>query len=154
QSHEGGLRGGTVNTPGIAAFITAAQTACGDLHLRKFQELRKWFINGLRSKLQDSLMVVEAPGDNQLPQVIGLCIKGLQGQWVMLECNRRGFGISTGSACQTGQPAISKTIQAFGLSEETGKEFIRISLGKDTEKEDVTELVQALADIAKTHYEQ
>lgn len=99
-------------------------------------------------------MVVEAPGDNQLPHVIGLCIKGLQGQWVMLECNRRGFGISTGSACQTGQKALSKTIKAVGLSEETGKEFIRISMGKNTEKEDVTELVQALANIAKSHYEQ
>ncbi|MGM0844095.1 MAG: IscS subfamily cysteine desulfurase [Bacillota bacterium] len=154
QTHEGGLRGGTVNTPGIAAFISAAESACSDLHPSKYQELRELFIGGLKAHLKESAVILEAPKDNQMPHVIGLCLKGLQGQWVMLECNRRGFGISTGSACQTGQQAVSKTVRALGLSEEEGKEFIRISLGKDTTKEDVTELVQALADIRKKHYEQ
>ncbi|WP_409251503.1 IscS subfamily cysteine desulfurase [Bacillus sp. SCS-153A] len=154
QSHEGGLRGGTVNTPGIASFVTAAGTVCDISQQTRFQELRELFINNIKSALGDSVLIVEAPKENQLPQVIGLCIKGLQGQWVMLECNRRGFGISTGSACQTGQQAISKTVNALGLSIERGKEFIRISMGKHTVKEDVTELVQALADISKLHCEQ
>ncbi|WP_421380152.1 IscS subfamily cysteine desulfurase [Bacillus salacetis] len=154
QSHESGLRGGTVNTPGIAAFATAAQLACNDYQQTKYQELRELFVNGLKTKLGDSVRILEAPAEQQMPHVIGLCIKGLQGQWVMLECNRRGFGISTGSACQTGHQTISKTVKALGLSEEDGKEFIRISLGKHTTEEDVTELLQALADITKSHYGQ
>ncbi|RIW37679.1 aminotransferase class V-fold PLP-dependent enzyme [Bacillus salacetis] len=154
QSHEGGLRGGTVNTPGIAAFVTAANTACQNFQSVKFKDLRTWFVNGMKKALGDSVSILEAPAESQMPHVIGLCINGLQGQWVMLECNRRGFGISTGSACQTGRQAISKTVNALGLSEEEGKEFIRISFGKDTTKEDVKELVQALADIANSHYGQ
>jgi cysteine desulfurase len=152
QSHESGLRGGTVNTPGIAAFVTAAQIACNDFQQTKYEELRHLFLSGVRDGLADSVTVLEAPAEQQMPHVIGLCIKGLQGQWVMLECNRRGFGISTGSACQTGQQAMSKTVKALGLSEEAGKEFIRISMGKNTTKEDVTELIQALTDIVKLHF--
>ncbi|TYS19609.1 aminotransferase class V-fold PLP-dependent enzyme [Rossellomorea vietnamensis] len=154
QTHEGGLRGGTVNTPGIAAFISAAESACSGFQTAEYQELRDLLINGIKAHLQDSVMILEAPQENQMPHVIGLCIKGLQGQWAMLECNRRGFAISTGSACQTGKQALSKTVSALGLPEEAGKEFIRISMGKGTTKEDVTELVKALSDIAEKHYEQ
>lgn len=151
QIHEGGLRGGTVNTPGIAAFTSAAQSAYNGFQQARYQLLRESFIKGIRAELEDSVALLEANSEHQLPHVIGLCLHGLQGQWVMLECNRRGFGISTGSACQTGQQSISKTVKALGLSEEIGKEFIRISMGKDTTEEDVKELVQALSDIAKTH---
>jgi cysteine desulfurase len=153
QSHESGLRGGTINTPGIAAFITAAKIACHDFQREKYVEMRELFISLLKTELGDSVTILEAPGESQMPHVIGLCIKGLQGQWVMLECNRKGFGISTGSACQTGQHVMSKTVKALDLSEEEGKEFIRVSFGKDTTIEDVTELVEALANTAKTHYE-
>jgi len=42
----------------------------------------------------------------QYPGIIGLRVKGLEGQWLMLECNRRGFAISTGSACQVGKHTL------------------------------------------------
>jgi cysteine desulfurase len=153
QSHESGLRGGTVNTPGIAAFVSAAQSASNEFNQDAYNALRKMFMGRLEAELGDKVRILEAPSGNQLPHVIGLCLNGLQGQWVMLECNRRGFAISTGSACQTGQQSVSKTVKALGLDDEAGKEFIRISMGKDTTKEDVAELAQVLIDIAKTHYE-
>ncbi|WP_113930145.1 IscS subfamily cysteine desulfurase [Bacillus sp. P14.5] len=149
QTHEGGLRGGTVNTPGIAAFISAAEKVSSGSQGADYDRLREIFINGLKARLKESVVILEAPPENQVPHVIGLCIKGIQGQWAMLECNRRGFAISTGSACQTGQQAGSKTVMALGLPEQAGKEFIRISFGKDTTKEDVAELVKVLADIAE-----
>ncbi|WP_456273895.1 IscS subfamily cysteine desulfurase [Bacillus sp. AK031] len=153
QTHEGGLRGGTVNTPGIAAFVSAAQSACSGFDLDHYQALRERFIGRLEAGLGDKVKILGAPSGYQLPHVTGLCLNGLQGQWVMLECNRRGFAISTGSACQTGQQSVSKTVKALGLNDEIGKEFIRISMGKDTTKEEVAELALVLIDIAKTHYE-
>ena len=56
----------------------------------------------------------------------------------MLECNRLGFAISTGSACATGQKSASKTMVAMEVPEKIGKEFIRISFGQDTTEQDVT----------------
>ena len=65
----------------------------------------------------------------------------------MLECNRNGFAISTGSACHTGKQAPSNTMTAMGIPEKTAKEFIRISFGKDTKEEDIRKFGQLIHEI-------
>ncbi len=76
----------------------------------------------------------------------------MEGQWLMLECNRRGIHISTGSACQTGKHSIPKTLDAMGIGEREGKEFIRISLGRDTTREHIEELAEVLSHIHQEAY--
>jgi cysteine desulfurase len=68
---------------------------------------------------------------------------------MMIECNRYGFAISTGSACQIGMQAPAKVTQALGLSPQEAKEFIRISFGKTTKMEDVVKLGETIVDIVK-----
>ena len=75
----------------------------------------------------------------------------MEGQWLMLECNRRGFAISTGSACQVGKHTPSKTMKALGLADGEAKEFIRISLGKDNSKEDIMDLAKLINELAKEY---
>lgn len=111
------------------------------------QGLRTHFITGLEEQLSGRYTLYEGPVHAQLPHVIGLGIHGLEGQWLMLECNRRGMGISTGSACGAGSHDLPKTLQSMGVSQRAGKEFIRISFGRDTREEQIAELVNALADI-------
>jgi cysteine desulfurase len=65
----------------------------------------------------------------------------------MLECNREGFAISTGSACQVGMQSPSKTMQALGISNEKAKEFIRISFGRSTTIEEVQKLGETITGI-------
>jgi cysteine desulfurase len=67
----------------------------------------------------------------------------------MLECNRHGFAISTGSACRTGMKAISKTMEALGVSGKSGKEFIRISFGWYTSVEEAKALGRTLTEIVQ-----
>ena len=43
----------------------------------------------------------------------------------MLECNRRGIAISTGSACQVGKQEPSKTMLAIGKTYEEAKQYVR-----------------------------
>ena len=93
------------------------------------------------------MTIYGSTGDEQIPHTIGLRLHGLEGQWVMLECNRLGFAISTGSACATGQKAASKTMVAMEIPEKIGKEFIRISFGQHTTEQDLTDLGQALVKI-------
>lgn len=45
----------------------------------------------------------------------------------MLECNRRGIAISTGSACQVGKQEPSKTMLAIGKTYEEAKQYVRFS---------------------------
>ncbi|HLU21006.1 MAG TPA: aminotransferase class V-fold PLP-dependent enzyme, partial [Bacillaceae bacterium] len=79
--------------------------------------------------------------------IIGMRIKGVEGQMVMLECNRFGFAISTGSACQVGQQTPSKTMLALEVEDKSAKEFIRISFGRETNVEDVRELALTIGRI-------
>ncbi|WP_338470383.1 IscS subfamily cysteine desulfurase [Niallia sp. XMNu-256] len=144
-SHENGFRPGTVNVPAIAAMTVAAQTCHENLPqtLEKAYQLRERFLKILEEK-QDLITVYGSNGSGQIPYTIGLRLHGLEGQWVMLECNRLGFAISTGSACATGQKSASKTMVAMEVPEKIGKEFIRISFGHHTTEQDLTQLAQGL----------
>lgn len=151
-SHEKGFRPGTLNLPAIAAMTVAAQKLHASLHEDEttYRLLRKRFIQSLEP-IKDSLKIYHADDVSQLPHIIGLGIHGIQGQWMMLECNRLGFAISTGSACHSGMHQPAKITQAIGLDSEEAKQFIRISFGHGTNDEDVARLGQAIVNIVKAY---
>jgi cysteine desulfurase len=76
-----------------------------------------------------------------------LLVDGIEGQYMMLECNRFGYAISTGSACQVGMQAPSRTILALGYDEQKAKQYIRISLGAQTSSEEVQSFARQLINI-------
>lgn len=150
QTHEDGFRGGTVNLPGIAGFVTAASMCHDSMSTSHYGRLRTHFLSLLEDQLPGSYTLYEGRAA-QLPHVIGLGIHGLEGQWLMLECNRRGMGISTGSACGARSGDMSKTLASMSVSPRAGKEFIRISFGRDTKEEHVAALVHTLSTIHAEH---
>lgn len=149
-THENGFRPGTLNVPAIAAMTIAAQ----QMHLRQKEiykhtaHLRQVFIAAL-DEVKDHITIYGAKDGQQLPHTLAMRIHGVEGQWAMLECNRRGFAISTGSACSTGLKAPSKTMTAMNIPDKPAKEMIRISFGRDTSEQDVAELAETLIQIAK-----
>lgn len=148
--HEKGFRPGTVNVPGVAAMTAAAQKAHSLIatEVERVNMLRAAFIESL-SDVRESVEVFGGVGDEQLPGIVGMAIKGLEGQYVLLECNRKGFAISTGTACHTGMLSPAKTMSAMGISGKQAKEFFRISFGRDTIQEDAVDLGKMLAAITK-----
>ncbi len=148
-THEQGFRPGTVNVPGIAAMTLAAEKISGHLseEYRKFQLLRSSFLEKLEP-ICPFLTIYGAEEDAQLPSIIGLGFSGMEGQLMMLECNRLGFAISTGSACQVGMQSPSKTMLALGIEKDRAKEFFRVSFGKTTSLEEVHKLGETLLHIA------
>ncbi|AIE60885.1 IscS subfamily cysteine desulfurase [Bacillus methanolicus] len=149
--HERGFRPGTVNVPGIAAMTAAAEKSYANQteYAKKFLKLRDAFKHSVK-EISDRITIYEANDSNmQLPSIIGLRLMGLEGQWVMLECNRRGYAISTGTACQIGLQSPSKTMQALGIDNKEAKEFIRISVGRETTEEDVESLGQTIVQIVR-----
>ncbi len=65
----------------------------------------------------------------------------------MLECNRSGVCISTGSACSAGHHEPSPALKALGASDREALQFIRISFGKATTTGDLDVLVDILTDL-------
>ncbi|WP_223591176.1 IscS subfamily cysteine desulfurase [Neobacillus bataviensis] len=150
-SHERGFRPGTVNVPAIAAMTVAAQKIIGQTSTNHdtFALLRDTFIEALKP-IKDRVVVYGTDAaESQLPNIIGLRISGIEGQWMMLECNRLGFAISTGSACQIGMQSPAKVTQALRLSTEEAKQFIRISFGKSTTVEEVLQLTESIVKIVQ-----
>ncbi len=103
---------GTPDLPGITAFTAAAERATPMPN--HYLMLRNSFFSSLDAKMGNGYRVYEGPPGQQLPQVIGLGIDGIEGQWLMLECNRRGMAISTGSACQSGMQGIPHHVEKHG----------------------------------------
>lgn len=150
-THENGFRPGTVNVPAIAAMTAAAQkiTAMQEEIYEHTVLLRQSFLSALE-EIRERITVYGTDDENQLPHTLAMRIHGIEGQWAMLECNRRGFAISTGSACSTGLKAPSKTMTAMNIPTQPAKEMFRISFGRDTKIEDCQALAQTLVQIAKT----
>lgn len=137
-THEGGFRPGTVDVPGITAFVTSTKTVCSDMmkERSRIHHLRKELLH----HFNEFELPIEVEGPQTggvLPHVLGLRIPKMEGQYVMLECNRYGIAISTGSACQVGEQSPSRTMIAIGRSVAESKQFIRLSFGQQTTAEEI-----------------
>lgn len=176
-THEGGFRPGTVNVPGIAAFVAAAEEIIPIMksEQERFRDLRERLIAGIQGEawqitevgpagsraLKGGVLGCEASEigsesslvrGQRLEHIIGLSVAGIEGQYIMLECNRYGAAISTGSACAVGMQKPSKTLLAIGKSSEEAKQFIRLSLGKLTTEAEIEETITIFQRLLKKHY--
>ncbi|QDY82473.1 aminotransferase class V-fold PLP-dependent enzyme [Paenibacillus polymyxa] len=148
--HEHGFRPGTVNVPGIAAFVAAAEmmTEQMEMHQERYATLREYFIMKIQERSIPLRWVVqESEKKAALHHIVGCFFDGYEGQYVMLECNRSGVCISTGSACAAGHHEPSPALQALGASGREALQFVRISFGRTTTIEELNVLVDILTDL-------
>lgn len=151
-TQEKGFRAGTVDVPGVAAFMTAAKAATEQIEEEYSREkkLKEHLLNQLQ-KLPFEL-TLEGDLEGGLPNIIGLRIHGMEGQYAMLECNRHGLAISTGSACSAGSEKASASMVALSRTEQQAREFIRLSLGRQTTHEDIQGAVNILKKVLTQHF--
>ncbi len=149
-THEFGFRSGTANVPGVYAFAVAAKEMMKEwkAEWERISSLRRDIILSLE---RNGIQFETAAGKEgmQLPHIMALLLSNIQGQYVMMELNRRGYSISTGSACQAGMQAPSRTMIAIGKTPDEAKSYIRISLGNEHSSADCENLVQVLSEIIK-----
>ncbi|WP_342666990.1 IscS subfamily cysteine desulfurase [Domibacillus tundrae] len=142
-THEKGIRGGTVDTPAIAAFAEAAKKAASLEKLWTLRHLLKEQLEG------SSVKWIEGNDSNQYPGVIGMCIPGIEGQLVMLALNAQKMYISTGSACDASSASGMKAALAMGMTMEEARQFFRVSFGPETTEDEVKKLGKALLHAAE-----
>lgn len=151
-THEKGFRPGTVDVPSIAAFAVAAHYAFVEREERAAHYARLRAV--LEAELADipRCQIIGARlAAAQLPHIAGMVIDNMEGQYTLLECNRRGVAISTGTACRVNEQDPSRTMMALGHTVDEAKQFIRISFGKDTTEEDVLLFVRVVKDMVAQH---
>ncbi|MFC7394319.1 IscS subfamily cysteine desulfurase [Scopulibacillus cellulosilyticus] len=149
--HEGGLRPGTINLPGIGAFTAAASERIKimDESYKLMDAIRNKFIDLIKNSSYP--IAIESDPSSTLPYVLALRIKGLEGQLVMLSANQKGLAISTGSACQIGHQEPSKTLLAMGRKKDEARELIRLSFGHDTDNNTVHKAFDIIKEVIEEY---
>lgn len=132
---QGGLRGGTLNAPGIVGLGMAAELAAERLPTEKSRlaVLRDRFEQGVLARVESAH--VNGEGAERLPNTASLRFEGLTTKDLLPEM--RGLAVSTGSACQTKTSKPSHVLVAMGLSKEQSFGTIRCSIGHPTTEDEV-----------------
>ncbi len=154
---ERGRRGGTEAVPLVAGFAAAVAEAVAPLRddhgQRPLQALRDRLLGELL-RLPGVRLTGPDPRDTErrLPHHISVIVadpsgRPLSGRRLVRAMARRGFALSSGSAC-SGQRglAASPVLLAMGFSPEEAGSGLRISLGPWNQPEDLWSLPQALAE--------
>jgi len=139
---EGGLRSGTENVPGAAAFGEAVLTP---FDFENAAECRQQII----SALEGSDMRVNIPA-KAAPHIISITAPSIKSETMLHFLSSRGIAISSGSACSSHHGAKNRVLSAFGLSDRDADCTIRVSLNGKESKEDINALLSALGDAVKT----
>lgn len=140
---ERGLRGGTENVAGLVGFGAAAMLALEKMKARsqRLQDLRMRMEAGLRRIPGLVIFAEESP---RLPNTVQFGLMGIDGETLVLELDRLGFAVSSGSACASGSTEPSHVLVAMGVKRDLARGAVRVSLGKDNTEGDVDAFCEAL----------
>lgn len=136
---ENGYRSGTEATPAIAGFAAAAAAVGSTLPVDTQQE--KALLHTLIGKLS-ALDGVVINGSHQAPHILSISIPGVPTQNTINILQESGICVSAGSACAKGHR--SHVLSAMRLPPEIIDSSIRISLSRETTREEIDGLIRGI----------
>src|SRR5215468_12177822 len=146
---ERGLRAGTENVAGIAAFGAAAAAALACRHSEAAHMVR--LRNQLEAGLQAATPEVTVFGREvveRLPNTTLLALPGIKGETAVIAFDLEGIAVSSGAACSSGKVQPSHVLAAMGVSGPLQRGAIRVSLGWNSTAADVEKFLAAWTKLA------
>lgn len=142
---EGGMRSGTENVPGIAAFGAAVGEEMKNLakNVEKMADLRGYLIEKLTRDATFSEINITNP-ENHAPHILNITLPKIKSETMLHYLSAEGIFVSSGSACSSNSRHVSSALVAFGRSEAEADCSIRISFSHENTREDVDALCEAL----------
>jgi cysteine desulfurase len=144
--HGGGqereIRSGTLNTPSIVAFATAAKDS---YDVERVCELRDSFIAGVKNLIPDAY--INGEKNARLPGIVNVTFPGTQSDTLLLLLDAAHVSASTGSACSAGVHEASHVLLAMGHSDESAQSSLRFSFGSTSTQADVDFVLSVLPDV-------
>ena len=151
-SQEQGLFAGTENVLGIASLGKAVENYD---YSSISSNNRDYVYDYIINNIPDSYLI-GAPFEHRLPHNLYVCFKGVQGESLMTLLDLNGIEVSTGSACNSGNPQPSSTLTAIGMDKDDIHSCIRMTFnGNETIEEldyicsKLKECVERLRDFSK-----
>jgi cysteine desulfurase len=145
---ERGLRAGTENVAGIAAFGAAAAA------VRRQGAAEADYMRALRDKLETGLKAV-TPGAvifgaavERLPNTTLFAAEGMKAETAVISFDLEGIAVSSGAACSSGKVQPSHVLAAMGVSPALTRGAVRLSLGWTTTETDIERCLGAWRKLA------
>lgn len=137
-SQEMGYRAGTENVAAIHAFGVAAKVAIGNLSdMERVRNLRDELEEDI--KAIDESVTIAGEKAERLPNTSYVSMPFIGSETQLMHFDLAGFEVSAGSACSSGKIGVSHVLQEMELSVAN---FIRISIGAQTTKEELNKFVK------------
>ena len=136
---EGGYRSGTEAAPAIIGFGAACEACNATFKEDISREME--LIGYLADRLQ-ALDGVAINGIHEAPHILNISVPGVPTQNSINILQDAGVCVSAGSACAKGHR--SHTLTAMGLSPKVMDGSFRVSICRDTTKEELDKLVEVL----------
>lgn len=148
--HGGGqerdVRSGTLHTPAIAAFATAAELSHQRLlaNADRIKALRERLIQGVTTAVADVRL---NGGASTLPGIAHFTFAGAEGDALLLLLDAQGVQCSTGSACSAGIAQPSHVLIAMGMAPKVARSSIRFSIGTTTTEAEIDRAISVINEV-------
>lgn len=141
-----GLRAGTQDVAGTAAFATALELAENErgAEAARLSALRDRLVTGIRAAVPNAELLGDPTA--RLPGNAHILVPGAVGESLLFLLDVAGVAASTGSACQAGVAEPSHVVMAMGRGERDARSVLRFSLGRTSSDADVDAVLGAIAD--------
>ena len=125
--HQGGLRGGTENSMGAAAFRVAAVDAYSNMSASRQKVLE---VKSRLSKIADGeRIIINGDPENSSPYILSMSFLGKKGEVLLRYLDDKGVYVSTGSACNE-RKKNSSGLMHFGYSKDRVASAVRFSFSR------------------------
>ena len=137
-------RAGTENVAGIVGIGKAAELADMGLdeHIKKMKELKNYYVEEVTKKIPN--IKINGAVNARLPGNSNISFEGINGNDLLLELDNVGICASSGSACNSKDPAPSHVLTAIGLNEDMIRGALRVTFGEFNTRDEVDYLVENL----------
>ena len=148
-AQERGKRATTENVPGIVGFAKAVELmrATLDEDMKREQDLRDHCIKRILSEIEHCKL--NGSEASRLCNNVNISFEFIEGEGMLLQMGARGICVSSGSACTSGSLDPSHVLLALGLPHEIAHGSMRMTLDRDTTKEEIDYAVDSLVGIIK-----
>jgi len=140
--HERGIRPGTENVASIVGLGVACEAARRDMTewTMRVRQLRDDLWNLLRERVPG--LALNGHVQERLPNTLNVRFPDVSGTTLLAAAPE--IAASTGSACHDGQESASAVILAMGVPAAEAVGSVRLTLGRATTSDDVTQAADAL----------
>ena len=142
-AQEKGRRAGTENVASIVGFGKAAELAALEIEARchHLVQLRDLFESRLKAISGAVIFGEEA---NRLPNTTFFSLPYYHGETLLMELDKSGFALASGSACHSEVTQASHVLSAMQVDDSIALNAVRVSMGFDNTLEQVDALIKQL----------